>query len=142
MCLLSQWPCKAYALRVADPQSNPAFPVGLFPCRVVPVKIVALVVTLRGTWQYRVIARIGWPGVSKLWVGEMASLICSFCLIVEACTNVKANLSLRYTSMLLGSCMHDACGNWAKSFTSCVNLLSLIVLMFGTLFVSCTRYEM
>ena len=44
----------------------------------------------------------GWPGVSVLWKGEMESLICSFYLSVAACKIVWADVSLRYTSMLLG----------------------------------------
>ena len=37
------------------------------------------VVTLRGTWRYRISA-----GVSILWLGEVESLICNFCLSVAA----------------------------------------------------------
>ena len=36
----------------------------------------------------------GWPGVSILWLGEIESLICSFCLSVAAHTIVCADLSL------------------------------------------------
>ena len=60
------------------------------------------VATLPGVWRYRVRAETGWPGVSILWPGEMESLVCNFCLSVAARTIVWADLSLRYTRMLLG----------------------------------------
>ena len=41
--------------------------------------------TLPGAWHYRVIARIGWPSVSTLWLGEAESFICNFYLSVAAC---------------------------------------------------------
>ena len=40
--------------------------------------------TLPGTWRYRVSAGTGWGDVSILWLGEMESLICNFCLSVAA----------------------------------------------------------
>ena len=55
-----------------------------------------------GIWHYRVCAGTGWLVVSILWLGEMKSLIYNFYLSVAACTIVWADLSLRYTSMLLG----------------------------------------
>ena len=58
-------------------------------------KIGTPVATLPGTWHYRVSAGTGQLGVSILWLGEVESLICNFCLSV-------ADLFLRYTSMLLG----------------------------------------
>ena len=58
--------------------------------------------TLPGAWRYRVSAGTGWPGVCILWLGEMESLICNFCLSVAAHTIVLADPSLRYTSLLLG----------------------------------------
>ena len=58
--------------------------------------------TLPGAWQYRVSAETGLPGVSILWLGEVESLVCNFYLSVAACKIVWADLSLRYTSMLLG----------------------------------------
>ena len=36
------------------------------------------VVILLSTWHYRVSAGAGWPGVSILWMGEIASMICNF----------------------------------------------------------------
>ena len=49
------------------------------------LKICALVATLLGAWFDRVSATTGWPGVSILWLGEIASLICSFCLKMSNC---------------------------------------------------------
>ena len=60
------------------------------------------VTTLLGAWRYRVSAGSGWPGVSTLWLGEIARLICSFYLSVPARTLVWADQSLRYAAMLLG----------------------------------------
>ena len=60
------------------------------------------VATLPGVWHYRVSAGTGRPGVSILWLGEMESLICNFYLSVAAHEIVWADLSLRYTSLLLG----------------------------------------
>ena len=37
-----------------------------------------------GAWCYRVGARTGWPGVSRLWLGETARLIDNFILSVAA----------------------------------------------------------
>ena len=54
--------------------------------------------SLPDTWHYRVSAGPGWPGVSIIWLGEIASLICNFYLSVAACTIVWADPSLRYTS--------------------------------------------
>ena len=56
--------------------------------------------TLPGAWCYRVSAGIGWPGVSTLWLGEVESLICNFCLSMAARKIVWADPSLRYISML------------------------------------------
>ena len=39
---------------------------------------------LPGAWHYRVNAGTGWAGVSILWLGEIESLICTFCLSVAA----------------------------------------------------------
>ena len=41
-------------------------------------------------------------GVSIPWLGEMESLVCNFCLNVAARKIVRADPSLRYTSLLLG----------------------------------------
>ena len=67
------------------------------------LKIGTPVATLPGTWHYRVSARTGWPGVSVLWLGEMDSLICNFCLSVAARKIVWVDPSLKYTRILLGS---------------------------------------
>ena len=65
-------------------------------------KIDTPVATLPGDWYYRVCAGTGWPSVSIMWPGEIASLICNFCVNVATHTTVWADPSLRYTSMLLG----------------------------------------
>ena len=65
-------------------------------------KIGAPVATLPGAWRCRVSTGTGQPGVSILWLGEMESLVCSFSLSVTAPKIVWADLSLRYTCMLLG----------------------------------------
>ena len=52
---------------------------------------------LSGAWHCRVSTRNGWPGVCRLWPGEIASWTCQFYLSVAACRNVSADLSLRYT---------------------------------------------
>ena len=59
------------------------------------------VATLPGAWHYRVSAGTGGSGVSILSLGEVESLICNFYLTVAARKIVCADLSLRYTSMLL-----------------------------------------
>ena len=41
--------------------------------------------TLPGAWRYRVSVGTGRSGVSILWLGEVESSICSFCLSVAAC---------------------------------------------------------
>ena len=66
------------------------------------LKIGTPVATLPGAWRYRASAGAGQPGVSILWLGEMESLICNFYLSVAARKIVWADLSLRYTIMLLG----------------------------------------
>ena len=48
-------------------------------------------VTLPGAWRYRVSAGAGCSGVSILWLSEMESLICNFCLSVVACKIVWAD---------------------------------------------------
>ena len=42
------------------------------------------VATLLGAGRYRVSAWTGRPGISILWLGEMESWICNFCLSVAA----------------------------------------------------------
>ena len=66
------------------------------------LKIGTSVPTLPGAWRSRVSPGTDRPGVSILWLGEVESLICNFCLSVAACKIVWADPSLRYTSMLLG----------------------------------------
>ena len=66
------------------------------------LKIGTPVATLPGAWHYKVRAGTGRPGVSILWLGEMASLICNFYLSVAARKIVWADPSLRYTRMLVG----------------------------------------
>ena len=48
------------------------------------LKIGSPVANLPGTWCYRVSTGTGRPGVSILGLGEMESLVCSFCLSVAA----------------------------------------------------------
>ena len=85
------------------PGSNPAG-AGIFSrsSHTSDSKIGTPVSTLPGAWRYRVSAGTGQPGVSILWLGEVESLICNFCLSVAARKIVWADPSLRYTSMLLG----------------------------------------
>ena len=66
------------------------------------LKIESPVATLPGAWRHRVCAGTGWPGVSTLWLGGVENLIWNFYLSVTARELVWADLSLRYTSMLLG----------------------------------------
>ena len=66
------------------------------------LKIGTPVATLPDAWRYRVSAGTGQPGVSILWLGEVECLICNFFLSVAARKIVSADLSLRYTSLLLG----------------------------------------
>ena len=66
------------------------------------LKIGTPVATLPGAWRRKVSDGTGWPIVSILWLGELESLIRKFCLSVAARKIVWADLSLRYTCMLLG----------------------------------------
>ena len=66
------------------------------------LKIGTPVATLPGAWRYRVSTWTSRPSVSILWLGEMESWICNFCLSVAARKIVRADPSLRYTRMLLG----------------------------------------
>ena len=66
------------------------------------LKIGTPVATLPGDWRYRVSAGTGRPGVSILWLDEVESLICNFCLNAVARKLVWVGPSLKYTSMLLG----------------------------------------
>ena len=85
------------------PRSNPAC-AGIFSgsSHTSDLNIGTPVVTLPGAWGYRVNAGTGRPGVSILWLGEVESWICNFCLSVTARKIVRADPSLRYTRMLLG----------------------------------------
>ena len=85
------------------PGSNPAC-AGIFSgsSHTSDSKIGTPVATLPGAWRYRVSAGTGRPGVSILWLCEVESLICNFYLRVAAHEIVWADLSLRYTRMLLG----------------------------------------
>ena len=51
------------------------------------------VVTLSGTWCYRISAGTGWSGVCILWPGDVESLICNFYFSVAARKLVLADLS-------------------------------------------------
>ena len=59
------------------------------------LKIGTPVATLPGVWHNRVSAGTGRPDVSILWLGEVESLICNFCLSVAAGKIVCADPSLR-----------------------------------------------
>ena len=65
--------------------SNPAW-TGIFSgsSHTSDLKIGTPVVTLPGTWRYRVSTGTGQPGVSILWLGEVKRLICNFYLSVAA----------------------------------------------------------
>ena len=92
-----RWPCgKESASRTANLGLIPAFAVDTFPGWVMPVA------TPSGARRYRVSAGTGRLGVSILWLGEKARLICNFYLSVAARTIVWIDPSVRYTSMLLG----------------------------------------
>ena len=58
--------------------------------------------TLPGARCHSVNTGTGQHGVRILWLGEMESLICNFCLSVAARKLVWADPSLKYTSMSLG----------------------------------------
>ena len=75
---------KASTSRAAYPSSITAVPMGMFSGTSLTsdLKIGTAVATLPGAWQYRVSTGTGWPSVSVLWLGEIESLICNFCLIV------------------------------------------------------------
>ena len=66
------------------------------------LKIGTPVVTLPGACRYGVSTGTGWPGVSILWLSEMESFICNFCLSVAARKLVWADPSQRNTHVLLG----------------------------------------
>ena len=89
---------KASASRAEDP----GFESRLRSSHTSDIKIGTPLVTLLGAWRFRVSAETGRPDVSKPWLGEVESLICSFYLSVTACKTVRADPSLRHTSMLLG----------------------------------------
>ena len=63
------------------PRIMPHFPSGAFSrsCRTRVLKIGTLLVTLSGTLCYRASARIGWPSLSILWLGE-----CDVQLLVQS----------------------------------------------------------
>ena len=68
------------------PGSNPAC-TGIFPgsSHTSDLRTGTPAATLPGAWRHGVSAGIGWSGVSILWLGEMESWICNFCLSVAAC---------------------------------------------------------
>ena len=85
------------------PGSNPAC-AGIFSgsSHTSDFEIGTPVATLSGAWRYRVSTGTGRPGVSILWLGEVERLTCNLHLSVAARKIVRADPSLRYTSMLLG----------------------------------------
>ena len=88
---------KASALRAANLGSIHACTVDLFSSlnHTSDLKTGTPVATLPGSWNYRVSAGTGWPGVSILWLSETESLTCNFCLSLVVCTLVWADLSHR-----------------------------------------------
>ena len=100
--LWAQWP--GAHVKSGGPGFGPCFLQGAFwgLRHITHLHVGTPVDTLAHAWRYRVSTETSWPGVSILWLGEIASLVCYFCLSVAACTCVWADPSLRYTSMLLG----------------------------------------
>ena len=73
------------ALRVVDLGLNPAFPMFFFSpqsSQTTDLHIVTPVAVLPGAWWYRVRSETGWFGGSILRSGEIASLVCSFVIII------------------------------------------------------------
>ena len=95
---------KASTSRAEDPMFDSRLHRGDFfgSSHTSDIKLGTPVATLPGTSRYRINAGTGWPGVCILWLGEVESFICNFYLNVVALTLVWADLSLRYTRMLLG----------------------------------------
>ena len=81
---------KASASRVSDPGFNSRLCHWDFSRlnHTSDLKIGTPVATLPGAWHYRASTGSGWPGVSILCLGEVESLICSFCLNVATGTVV------------------------------------------------------
>ena len=76
ICSPSRWPCgNTSTLRAGDPGIDPRFARS---GHISGLQSGTVVASLPGVWRYRVSAGTGWSGVSIL--GEMASLICNFCL--------------------------------------------------------------
>ena len=86
----------ASASKAEDPGSNPSCDeIFSGSSHTSELEIGTPVAALPGAWYYRVSTGTARPDVNILWLGEVESLICNFYLSV-------ADLSLRYTSMLLG----------------------------------------
>ena len=99
---LAQWlrrPPRERKIRCSNPACG-----GIFPgsSHTSDFKIGTAVATLPGAGRYTVIAGTGRLGVSILRLCEVEILLCNFCLSVAAGKIVRADLSPRYTSMLLG----------------------------------------
>ena len=89
-CLPPRWPSsKGIRLESSRPGIWFLLAPGFFPGRVntSDLKIGTPVATQPGTWHCRVSVGTGWPGVSMLWLGEIESLVCNFCLSVAAHKN-------------------------------------------------------
>ena len=94
---------KASASRVEDPGSESRLRRDFSgSSHTIDIKIDTPVATLPGAWRHRVRAGTGRPGVNILSLGEVESWICKFFLSVAARKIVRADPSLRCTSMLLG----------------------------------------
>ena len=100
-----RWP-SGWGVRLESGRSQCSNPAcgGIFPVssHTSDLKIGTPVATLPGAWLYMVSIGTGCSGVSILWLGEMESRICNVYLSVAARDIVWADLSLRYTRMLLG----------------------------------------
>ena len=83
MYTLLCWPSgRASASRAADLGLIPAFPHVAFyrSCHASELRNVTPVANLPVTWHYWVDVGTGWPPVRVLCLGEIACLICKFCL--------------------------------------------------------------
>ena len=105
---LAKWPSDgAPASRAVGLNSISAFPRSSHTS---DSKISTPVATLSGAWRYRVNAGTGWPGVSALSLGEIASLICNFYLDLAARTIVSADPTLLDVAGRLSNQQTTTCG--------------------------------
>ena len=95
---------KASASRAGDTGIKPSFP---WSSHSSDLKICTgtLMAALPGTWHDWV-ARTGWTGVSVLWLGDIAWLICNLCLSMTAHTVVEDGHSLKLVTTQLESMLY------------------------------------